>query len=347
MDDDDESLNARGHLLPLAKRNKVQCSQEVLGRGMFGTVYEVNMSGKCYAAKIFNTTNNEKLCRKLSSEVNILSNVRHPHVVQYYGLIYFPDKDLPALLMERMETNLHTHILDMNEEVELARKFSLLCDVASGLSYLHAHNPVIVHRDLTAKNVLLDSSLTGKIADFGNSRILDMDTDLTPESMTAQPGTLEYMPPEAFGENPSYNTKLDLFSFGHLSLFTLTGAVHKLLPLRKTGQNDLSLRSEWERRSNHSAALRSVLGRKHTFVHAIEQCLSNDANKRPTASILRVQLIDLAGSVRPVNREEILSKHILSVEITILSCILCTCLSIMDLVLNVHYDYVLQMPQSP
>lgn len=305
-DEKDDSVTSREQLLPFAKR-KVHCSQTVLGKGMFGTVYEVEMSGKCYAAKIFNSTNNDKLCRKLSSEVNVLSNILHPHVVQYYGLIYFPENDLPALLMEKMMTSLHSYVLD-TKGLELARKFSILCDVASGLSYLHAQNPVIIHRDLTAKNVLLDSSLTAKIADFGNSRILDMDTDLTPESMTAQPGTLDYMPPEAFGENPTYDSKLDLFSFGHLSLFTLTGMIHKLLPLRKTGPNNLTLRSEWERRSNHSKAVYSVLGKSHSLIHAIEQCLSNDANKRPTASVLRVQLVDLAGSMRPSNTDEILSE---------------------------------------
>ena len=305
---DDDSSNPRGKLLPFIKR-KMHSTKTVLGRGMFGIVYEIEMEGKLYAAKIFNSTNNEKMCRKLSSEVNILSNVHHPHVVQYYGLLYSDDQDLPALLMERLMTNLHNYILvEAKEDIELSRKFSLLCDVASGLSYLHAQNPVIVHRDLTAKNVLLDTSLTAKIADFGNSRILDMDADLTPESMTAQPGTLDYMPPEAFGENPSYSTELDMFSYGHLTIFVLTGTVHKLLPLRSTDHGGVRLRSEWERRSNSTASLNSILGENHSFVSIIQHCLSDDTNKRPSASIIRLRLIDLAGSERPLNRDEVLSK---------------------------------------
>lgn len=276
---------------------------------MFGTVHEVDMEGDIYAAKLFHSINNEKLCRKLSSEVNILSNVRHPHVVRYYGLVYFPDKDIPALLMERLMTNLHSYILEHDrDEIPLPKKFALLCNVASGLSYLHNQSPVIVHRDLTAKNVLLDTSLTAKIADFGNSRIIDLDSDLTPESMTAQPGTLDYMPPEAFGENPEYDTKLDMFSFGHLALFVLTGAINKLLPLKNVTQNRMQLRSEWERRSTYHDSLFSLLGKNHLFLHTIQQCLSDDPTKRSSASILRVQLIELSGNEYVVNRDEVLSE---------------------------------------
>ena len=66
--------------------------------------------------------------------------------------------------------------------------------------------------------MLLDSDLR---ADFGNSRILDLDPSATPQTLTSVPGTLEYMPPEALGRNTKYLTNLDVFSLGHLSLFTI------------------------------------------------------------------------------------------------------------------------------
>jgi serine/threonine protein kinase len=56
----------------------------------------------------------------------------------------------------------------------LTLKRSMLEDVARGLLYLHKHTPQIVHRDLTAKNVLLTSCFVARITDFGNSRIIDL-----------------------------------------------------------------------------------------------------------------------------------------------------------------------------
>ena len=312
-----DSSGSRAQLLPFAKK-RIRSTRTVLGKGMFGTVHEVDMEGNIYAAKLFHSINNEKLCRKLSSEVNILSNIRHPHIVRYYGLVYFPDKSIPALLMERLMTNLHSYVLEHSRgEISLLKKFSLLCNVASGLSFLHNQSPVIVHRDLTSKNVLLDTSLTAKITDFGNSRIIDLDSDLTPESMTAQPGTLDYMPPEAFGENPTYDIKLDMFSFGHLALFILTGAINKLLPLKNVTQCGMQLRTEWERRYSYHESLFSLLGKNHSFLHTVQQCLSDDPTKRSSASVVRVQLIELSGTEYVVNRDEVMSESVNIIDLNV------------------------------
>ena len=69
--------------------------------------------------------------------------------------------------MERLEGNLDD-LLETVPNIPLALKQSMLEDVARGLLYLHKHNPQIIHRDLTAKNVLLTSSLVAKVTDFGN-----------------------------------------------------------------------------------------------------------------------------------------------------------------------------------
>lgn len=103
----------------------------------------------------------------------------------------------------------------MENVIPLSYKKSILEDIARGLLYLHTKN--IVHRDLTAKNVLLTQSLVAKIADLGNSRFLPEEEFAL---LTSQPGTLVYMPPEA-NTPGDYSNKLDIFSFGHLTLFTL------------------------------------------------------------------------------------------------------------------------------
>lgn len=60
------------------------------------------------------------------------------------------------------------------------------------LSYLHSKK--IVHRDVKAENMLLDSQRTLKIADFGVARVEAQN----PKDMTGETGTLGYMAPEVF-----------------------------------------------------------------------------------------------------------------------------------------------------
>ena len=57
---------------------------------------------------------------------------------------------LPVLLMEWMFNSLHAFMKDpANISFSLAKKASILCDVACGLAYLHSHTPAIIHRDLS------------------------------------------------------------------------------------------------------------------------------------------------------------------------------------------------------
>ena len=100
--------------------------------------------------------------------------------------------------------------------------YSVLHDVSLGLSYLHTQTPPIIHRDLSANNVLLASNMTAKISDLGVARILDL-TPLQVSRMTATPGTRTYMPPEVMVADPIYSTSVDTFSFGILMVQVLSG----------------------------------------------------------------------------------------------------------------------------
>ena len=123
--------------------------------------------------------------------------------------------------MERLDGSLDD-LLETVPNIPLSLKRSVLEDVAKGLLYLHTHDQQIIHRDLTAKNVLLTSSLVAKITDFGNSRIVNLQPGQLARTLSRLPGTLVYMPPEAFSVSSHYGPSLDVFSFGHLALFTLT-----------------------------------------------------------------------------------------------------------------------------
>ena len=161
------------------------------------------------------------MVHKYLQECQLMSSLRHPNITQFLGLCFFPGTQLPLLVMERLETSLDD-LLEHIPNLLLSLKRSVLEDVASGLVYLHNRPSPVIHRDLTSKNVLLTSSLVAKITDMGNSRIVDLRGGQMARTLSKLPGTLVYMPPEALDDTHCYGPSLDVFSYGHLALFTLT-----------------------------------------------------------------------------------------------------------------------------
>ena len=220
--------------------------------------------------------------RRFSAELTILAQLHHPNTVAFEGVCHLPNEQLPVLLMERLVTNLHSYLLSTSHaNLATFKKASILRDVANGLTYLHSQTPPLVHRDLTARNVLLTSEETAKISDFGNARILDIDPQSS-KTMTSRPGTLEYMPPEAFGASAEYDSSLDVFSFGHLVLFlAIQESPTALLPYYAGGSQ---FRKELERRQRYLSKAEQLLGKGHLFLTIITQCLQNEPQKRPASS---------------------------------------------------------------
>ena len=161
----------------------------------------------------------ESVITKYRQECQLMSSLRHPNITQFLGLCFLPDVELPLLVMEQLEMNLDD-LLEGMPNLSLPLKVCVMEDVCCGLDYLHTRDPQVIHRDLTAKNVLLTSSLSAKITDMGNSRIVSMSGQLA-RTLSQLPGTLVYMPPEALTDDCHYGPSLDIFSFGHLALFTM------------------------------------------------------------------------------------------------------------------------------
>ena len=272
-----------------------------LGAGAYGSVERVKIEGAMYAAKRFTVKicmNPDEFYKKFFSEFRILFGLRHSNIVQYQGVSFLPDSQLPALVMEQLQTNLHNYLLNHSyANLPLKTKLSILQDVARGLAYLHNHKPAVIHRDLSAKNVLLSSEMVAKISDFGNSRIVDIDPALSSEfkSTTHVPGTIIYMPPEACSGHAKFNDKLDIFSFGHLALFTVTQVFPcDLLPVYD--DDNSCYRSEVERRHRYIDQLEEQLGGDHDLTKLIKQCLQNSPKMRPTANDIVCTLEQLVAS---------------------------------------------------
>ena len=292
-------------LKPYILRN-AKPTGRVLGAGTYGSVEEVKVRSTVYAGKKFRCDvfpNEEKFCKTFTSEYACIHRLQHKHIVQYRGISSLPGSKLPVLLMERLETSLHNYLLNPdNANLDLAVKVSILRGVAKGLIHLHNQTPPIIHRDLTAKNVLLDSELVAKICDFGNSRLFNADPSSELATMSNVPGTLLYMPPEALNDDAKYNTKLDIFSYGHLALFTTTQVFPcSLLPATyydagpSGGESQLLGRPEVERRKKYF----DILGGDHPLFHLMVRCLHNKPEERPKATKIETRLDELRQSLPP------------------------------------------------
>ena len=143
---------------------RVQPTGKHIGQGAYSEVLEVSSGkGEVFAAKLFKTSNNLSCLHmgKLAKELKIMMDVNHEHIVQSKGMGFLEDSPVPVLLMEQLMSNANDFLLHPQnlKTVSLERKVSILRDTTCGLKYLHTHTPAIIHRDLTAKNVLLDSTL--------------------------------------------------------------------------------------------------------------------------------------------------------------------------------------------
>lgn len=256
---------------------------EEIGKGAYGSVIKVKRWGTVCAAKrlhdlplqLEGSRSNSSVTAKFERECQLLSELRHPYIVQFLGVYIPPNARSTVLVMEYLPTSL-AKCVDGRPQIPRSLQISILHNVALGLAYLHGHSPPVIHRDLTANNVLLTSNMVAKIADLGVARMID----LTPKKalyLTQAPGTAAYMPPEALAKNPNYNTKIDSFSFGVLT----THLVSQRWPIPteavRVGGARLIPVSEAQRRQQYL----DLMGKEHCLLPLSLQCLQNDPSLRP------------------------------------------------------------------
>ena len=265
----------------------------LLGIGSFGSVVELTIKGegKFAGKKIHEALIADGDNSFLVKECKLMSELDHPNIAKFFGVCKLPSRSTPVLVMELMDHSLEDFLENKSFHIALTTAISILMDVANGLAYLHGRSPPVLHRDLTARNVLLDKYTNAKITDFGNSRIID--ATRVGKTMTQAPGTSVYMPPEALDPHSTYSERLDVFSFGHLALYTLLREFPKDLPPATyiTSKGDIVARTELERRSRYMDSLDTKLPElDHQLYRLTQKCLHNDPTKRPDSSELLARL---------------------------------------------------------
>eukprot|EP00262_Sarcandra_glabra_P006405 TRINITY_DN1867_c0_g1_i4.p1 TRINITY_DN1867_c0_g1~~TRINITY_DN1867_c0_g1_i4.p1 ORF type:complete len:657 (+),score=80.40 TRINITY_DN1867_c0_g1_i4:260-2230(+) len=192
-----------------------------LGQGGFGTVYRgILADGREVAVKrLF--VNNRHRATNFYNEVNMISSIEHKNLVRLLGCSCEGPESL--LVYELIENkSLDRFLFDQNRGKALnwEKRFEIIVGTAEGLVYLHENSNIrIIHRDIKASNILLDSKLRAKIADFGLARSFQEDKS---HISTAIAGTLGYMAPEYLAHG-QLTEKADVYSFGVLLLEIVSG----------------------------------------------------------------------------------------------------------------------------
>ena len=237
-------------------REEIQLSNNILGTGGWGYVKEATFRGRRVAAKCLHeaivSPHNQDLFAK---EMKISARCRHKNLVEFIGAV----PDHPAIIViEMMDCTLRLALT--NGRATPNHIHPICIDVAQGLVYLHGVQPnPIIHRDVSAPNVLLKAVTTGwiaKLSDLGSAQFANI-------AQTLAPGCVLYAAPEVQQRNSARHqtVKMDVFSFGVLLIEMLT----REMPTGTIAELIATIRPLWPR-----------------FVPLIQRCTNSNPNNRPS-----------------------------------------------------------------
>ncbi|GAA0152902.1 hypothetical protein LIER_11264 [Lithospermum erythrorhizon] len=279
---------------------------QMLGSGGFGKVYRAVLpsDGTTVAVKCL-IERGRSIEKTFAAELVAVANLRHRNLVRLRGWSIHDDQLLlvydymPNLSLSRV---LFKHKVD-NRRVVLSweRRKKIATGLAAALFYLHDQlETQIIHRDVKASNVMLDSDFNARLGDFGLARWVehDMNYQTTPSmrnrafrlAVTSRiGGTIGYMPPENFQKRVVSTAKSDVFSFGIVVLEIATGrrAVDLAYP------DDEIILLDWIRRlSDEQSHLQAVdrrlpdgsynISDMERLIHVGLLCTLHDPQSRPT-----------------------------------------------------------------
>ena len=232
---DKEQMRPATELLLIATQFKTASRKEVevvkvIGEGAWGVVKSGRYKGQQVAVKwphLVLLQEYPNTVERMRREVKIMSQVRHPNLVRFIAAVLDEDAEQlrapPMIITELLDTNLrHAY---KNGQLQNSHCIPILRDIAFALHYLHSHLQPIIHRDVSAPNILLKALSNGgwlaKVTDFGSANYAKL-------SRTAGEGAIIYTAPEAFPHTnpdtkpPKITTKTDVYSYGILICEVLT-----------------------------------------------------------------------------------------------------------------------------
>ncbi|KAK1421504.1 hypothetical protein QVD17_23880 [Tagetes erecta] len=197
-------------------------SENLVGRGGHAEVYKGCLpDGQLVAVKKITKKEkkDEDRVKDFLAELGIIAHINHPNAARLIG--FSSDTDMHLVLQFAPHGSLATLLHNGEESLKWALRLKVAIGIAEGLQYLHCEcHRRIIHRDITASNILLMEDYQPQISDFGLAKWL-------PEKwvhhiVSPIEGTFGYMAPEYFMHGIVHE-KIDVFSFGVLLLELITG----------------------------------------------------------------------------------------------------------------------------
>ncbi|THG00996.1 hypothetical protein TEA_026480 [Camellia sinensis var. sinensis] len=186
-----------------------------LGQGGFGEVYRGFLKESKFNVAVKRISKGSKQGPKeYTSEVKIISRLRHRNLVQLHGWCH--EKRELLIVYDFMENgSLDYHLFMEKSLLTWAMRYKIAQGLASALLYLHEEwEQCVLHRDVKSSNIMLDSNFNAKLGDFGLARLVDHGKD---SKTTVLVGTRGYMAPE-YLDTGKASKESDVYSFGVVAL---------------------------------------------------------------------------------------------------------------------------------
>ncbi|KAG2789346.1 hypothetical protein Pcac1_g2092 [Phytophthora cactorum] len=195
-----------------------------ISSGAYGEVWLGRLRGDIIAVKRLTRERRRQVheLEVFAAEIQLMASLEHPNVLGLTGVAWNTLENM-LLIMEFMELGDLQYVLQYQngDKVQVStgsnsidefswasHKAKIARDISCGLQYLHSLKPIVVHRDLKSKNVLIGDNYEAKLSDFGVSR-----TRRGGETMTSGVGTAYWTAPEVLAGH-KYSEKADIYSLG-------------------------------------------------------------------------------------------------------------------------------------
>ncbi len=192
----------------------------LLGQGGMGAVYQAwdqNLERPCALKENLETS--EGLSRQFEREARLLANLNHPNLPRVTDHFHIPNQG-QYLVMDFIEgEDLDQRLRRAGRPLPELEALDWIAQVADALTYLHRHDPPIIHRDVKPANIRITPAGRAMLVDFGIAKMYASGSRTTQGARAVTPG---FSPPEQYGAGPT-DERSDIYALGATLYALLTG----------------------------------------------------------------------------------------------------------------------------